>query len=137
MSSVLWLRRDLRPRALPALGAAGDATADDVHVLFVIDPTLWDGAGPVRCGWRAASIRAATESYDGRLTVRVGDPGSEVVAFAREVDADSVHVSAETTPYGARRDERVKRRLGERGIEWVPTGSPYAVGPGRVRNQDG
>ena len=137
MSSVLWLRRDLRRRDLPALGAAADATADDVHVLFVIDPILWEGAGPVRRGWLAASIRAAAESYDGRLTVRVGDPTTTVAAFANEVGAESVHVSAETTPYGARRDDRVRKSLAERGIEWVPTGSPYAVGPGRVRNQDG
>ena len=138
MTSVLWLRRDLRRRDLPALGAAADAAgAGPVHVLFVIDPVLWDGCGAVRRGWLAASVRAAAESYDGRLTVRVGDPASEVPAFAAEVGAGSVHVSAETTPYGARRDEQVRRRLGDHGIEWVPTGSPYAVGPGRVRTQQG
>jgi deoxyribodipyrimidine photolyase len=64
MTSVLWLRRDLRRRDLPALGAAADATEDDVHVLFVIDPVPW-------------------------------------------------------------------------GIDWVATGSPYAVGPGRVTTKDG
>jgi deoxyribodipyrimidine photo-lyase len=136
-SSVLWLRRDLRRRDLPALTAAVDATEDDVHVLFVIDPVLWDRAGPVRRGWLAASIRAAAESYDGRLTVRVGDPLTTVGAFAAEVGAGSVHVSAETTPYGARRDAQVRERLAERDVEWVATGSPYAVGPGRVRTKDG
>ena len=120
MSSVLWLRRDLRRRDLPALGAAADAAGDgEVHVLFVIDPVLWDGCGPVRRGWLAASIRAAAESYDGRLTVRVGDPVTKVGAFAAEVGAGSVHVSAETTPYGAARDARVRDRLGKRGIEWT------------------
>jgi deoxyribodipyrimidine photo-lyase len=137
MSAVLWLRRDLRRRDLPALGAAADATDDDVHVLFVIDPVLWDGAGPVRRGWLAASVRAAAASYDGRLTVRVGEPVTEVAAFAAEVGAGSVHVSAETTPYGVRRDVRVRRRLEEREVEWTATGSPYAVGPGRVRTWDG
>jgi deoxyribodipyrimidine photo-lyase len=137
MSSVLWLRRDLRRRDLPALSAAAHATDDAVHVLFVVDPVLWDGAGPVRRGWLAASIRAAAESYDGRLTVHVGDPVTEVTAFATEVGATSVHVSAETTPYGARRDDRVRDHLAKRGIEWVATGSPYAVGPGRVRTKDG
>jgi len=140
MSSVLWLRRDLRRRDLPALGAAADtaeSSGGDVHVLFVIDPVLWDGCGRVRRGWLAASIRAARDSYDGRLTVRVGDPVTKVSAFAREVGADSVHVSAETTPYGVRRDDRVRERLHERGVEWVATGSPYAVGPGRVRTKDG
>ena len=108
--SVLWLRRDLRRRDLPALGAAADAAGDgDVHVLFVIDPVLWDRCGPVRRGWLAASVRAAAESYDGRLTVRVGDPATKVGAFAAEVGAGSVHVSAETTPYGAARDDRVRR----------------------------
>ena len=137
MNSVLWLRRDLRRRDLPALGAASDATDGEVHVLFVIDPVLWDRAGPVRRGWLSAGIKAAAESYDGRLTVRVGDPVTKVGAFADEVGAGSVHVSAETTPYGVRRDRRVGERLEERGIEWVATGSPYAVGPGRVTTREG
>jgi deoxyribodipyrimidine photo-lyase len=138
MTSVLWLRRDLRRHDLPAFGAAAEASADgDVHVLFVIDRVLWDGCGPARRGWLAASVRAAAASYGGRLTVRVGDPATEVAAFAAEVGADSVHVSAETTPYGAARDERVRARLAERDVEWVPTGSPYAVGPGRVVTRDG
>jgi deoxyribodipyrimidine photo-lyase len=140
-SSVLWLRRDLRRGDLPALGAAADASATDgdgdVHVLFVIDPVLWDVCGPVRRAWLAASIRAAAESYDGRLTVRMGDAGTKIAAFVEEVHAGSVHVSAETTPYGARRDARVRERLTEREIAWVATGSPYAVGPGRVRTKDG
>jgi deoxyribodipyrimidine photo-lyase len=139
-SSVLWLRRDLRRRDLPALAAAADAASSsggEVHVLFVIDPVLWDHCGPVRRGWLAASVRAAAASYDGRLSVRVGDPATKVRAFATEVGAGSVHVSAETTPYGVRRDSRVRDHLAERDVEWVATGSPYAVGPGRVRTREG
>jgi deoxyribodipyrimidine photo-lyase len=138
MTSVLWLRRDLRRGDLPALGVAAEASGEgDVHVLFVIDPVLWDGCGPARRGWLAASVRAAAASYDGRLTVRIGDPATEVPAFAADIGAGSVHVSAETTPYGTARDERVRARLAERDLEWVPTGSPYAVGPGRVVTQGG
>ena len=140
MSSVLWLRRDLRRHDLPALNAAADAadsSVGDVHVLFVLDPLLWDGAGAARRGWLAANVKAAMASYDGRLSVRVGDPVTEVAAFADEVGAGSVHVSAETTPYGTRRDRRVRTRLEEREIEWVATGSPYAVGPGRVTTKEG
>jgi deoxyribodipyrimidine photo-lyase len=138
VTSVIWLRRDLRRRDLPALNAAVEAAdGGDVHVLFVVDPTLWDGCGPVRRGWLAASIRAAAESYDSRLTVRLGDPATEVAAFAHEVGATSVHVSGETTPYGARRDQRVREGLEQREVAWVATGSPYAVGPGRVVNGEG
>ena len=63
------------------------------------------------------------------LTIHHGDP-REVVP--RVADGRRVHVSAETTPYGRRRDEAV----GEQ-VELVATGSPYAVGPGLVRNGSG
>ena len=93
-SSVLWLRRDLRRRDLPALGAAAETTDGDVHVLFVIDPVLWDSCGPARRGWLAASMRAAAESYDGRLTVRVGDPVTQVGGVRRARSAPARSTSA-------------------------------------------
>jgi deoxyribodipyrimidine photo-lyase len=46
-----------------------------------------------------------------------------------------VRISADFTPYGAARDERVERALGE--VPLVRTGSPYAVAPGRVTKADG
>ena len=57
--------------------------------------------------------------------------------LAARVGPSSVHVSRETTPAGRRRDEAVAARLGENGIEWVETGTPYAVGPGLVVNGSG
>ena len=42
-----------------------------------------------------------------------------------------MHVSRETTPAGARRDDAVREALGGE-VEWVETGTPYAVGPGLV-----
>jgi len=121
----MWFRRDLRVRDNPALLAAledGAATA-----LFVVDPAIWSGAGPARRAWLAANVLALAERIP--LTIRHGDP-REVVP--RVADGRRVHVSAETTPYGRRRDEAV----GER-VELVATGSPYAVGPGLVRNGSG
>lgn len=97
--SVLWLRRDLRRGDHPALVAAA-AGGEMVYPLFVIDPVLWDRAGPTRRAWVAASVQAAAESYEGRLSVRFGEPTSTVARFARAVEAASVHVSGETTPYG-------------------------------------
>ncbi|MEP6854926.1 MAG: deoxyribodipyrimidine photo-lyase [Pedococcus sp.] len=137
-ASILWLRRDLRRGDLPALGAAA-AAADGgaVLVLFVLDPALWDGAGPVRRAWLAATLEAAREAYDGRLCLRVGDPSTVVPAVAAQVGATSVHVSRETTPAGVRRDRAVASTLSEAGVDWVETGTPYAVGPGSVRNGTG
>lgn len=136
MPALLWLRRDLRLGDHPALLAAVDAAEDELAVLFVVDPALWHGAGPVRRAWLAATVRALEEDLDGRLVVRHGQPAQVVPALARELGAGSVHVTRETTPAGVRRDRAVAGALPE-GTAWVETGTPYAVGPGLVRNQDG
>ncbi len=121
----MWFRRDLRVRDNPALLAALEE--GPVQALFVVDPVLWDGAGPSRRAWLAANVLALAERIP--LTIRHGDPREVVPRVAGE---RRVHVSAETTPYGSRRD----RAVGE-AVELVATGSPYAVGPGRVLNGSG
>lgn len=140
-SSILWLRRDLRRGDLPALGAAhAAATADgqgEVAVVFVLDPALWGGAGDARRAWLAESLKAVDAAYEGRLCVREGDPVDVVPALAHELGATSVHVSRETTPAGRRRDRKVAAALGGAGVDWVETGTPYAVGPGSVLNGSG
>lgn len=138
MTSVLWLRRDLRRRDHPALLAARDAAGDgDLVVTFVVDPALWDGGGAVRRAWLAANLKALDEAFDGAVTFLHGDPRRVVPALAERVGASSVHVTRETTPSGARRDGRVREALEGQGVEWVETGTPYAVGPGLVVNGSG
>ena len=132
MSALLWLRRDLRRRDLPALGAAAAAAPDGVAVAFVVDPEFFDTAGAAPRAWLARTLRALSETYDGRLCVRLGDPVTVIPALAAETGATSVHVSTETEPGGAARDERVRAALATRGVAWVETGSPYAVTPGRL-----
>jgi deoxyribodipyrimidine photo-lyase len=48
-----------------------------------------------------------------------------------------VHVSADFSPFGVRRDALVAERLGAEGISLNATGSPYLVSPGRVTKDDG
>ena len=124
-SSVMWFRRDLRVRDNPALLAALDEGT--TTALFVLDPAIWSGAGAARRAWLAANVLALAEKIP--LTIHHGDP-REVVP--RVADGRRVHVSAETTPYGRRRDDAVGAQ-----VELVATGSPYAVGPGLVRNGSG
>ena len=135
MTSILWLRRDLRRGDHPALAAA--AETGPVLPLFVLDPQFFDDAGPVRQAWLARTLRALDDVYDGRLCLRRGDPAEVVPELAAELKAGSVHVSTETEPDGAARDDRVRRALAERDIELVATGSPYAVTPGRILNKEG
>lgn len=131
MPQILWFRRDLRLDDNPALMVACES-ADRVLPVFVLDPALLDagrvGSGPI--DRMLASLAALQEQTGGALVIRSGDPAEVIASLADEVGADRVHVSAETTPYGRRRDDRVARALGD--VELVETGSPYAIGPGRV-----
>lgn len=137
MTSILWLRRDLRRSDHPALLAARDASDGDLVVAYVIDPALWSKAGAVRRAWLAATLEATREEFDGALTLLWGDPGSVIPDLAARTGATSVHVTRETTPFGRRRDESVAATLSAAGVEWVETGTPYAVGPGLVQNLSG
>ena len=133
MAAVHWFRRDLRTRDNPALLAA--SAHGPVLPLFVLDPQLWQPSGSVRRAYLADSL--ATLSRDVPLQVAEGDHVRRVLAAAREVGADEVHISADYGPYGARRDAEVEAALAEHGIALVRTGSPYAVAPGRVTTQQG
>ena len=137
-TSILWLRRDLRRADHPALDAAAEAAdGGRVHVVFVLDPAFFDHAGPVRQAWLAHTLEAAREAYDGRLTIRAGEPVEVIAALARELGAGSVHVSRETEPAGHARDVAVADALRGGHVAWVETGSPYAVTPGRVVSGQG
>ena len=136
---VWWLRRDLRVADHPALLTAADGGA--VVPLFVLDPALWAAAGAPRQARLLASLRSLDadlrDRYAVSLVVRVGSPLTVVPALATEVGAVAVHVTAETTPYGRRRDTAVRAALNAQGRELVATGTAYAIGPGTVRTGGG
>ncbi|HEX2892640.1 MAG TPA: deoxyribodipyrimidine photo-lyase [Marmoricola sp.] len=134
-TDVLWFRRDLRLSDHPALTSA--AASGEVVGLFVVDPQLWARGGPARRAWVAASVAALRDATDGALVVRAGDPAVVVPEVAAAVGATTVHVSAETTPGGRRRDAQVAAALAEQGAVGQPDGSPYAVMPGSVRTGQG
>src|SRR4051794_17983757 len=136
VTSVLWLRRDLRLDDHPALHEA--AKDGPVLALFVLDPVLLGPAGPARLTFLYRTLRALDadlRSHGGRLVLRRGDPVRIVPRLVREAGAGSVHVSADFGPYGAARDAAVAAALGD--VPLVRTGSPYAVSPGRVTKADG
>jgi deoxyribodipyrimidine photo-lyase len=134
-TSIMWFRRDLRLNDHPALLAAVEHAA---HVLpvFVLDPALL-GHGSPRTQRLLASLTSLSKDTRGALVIRTGDPVDVIPRLAREVGAEQVHVTRETTPYGRRRDEKVAAALADDGRELVATGTPYAVGPGRILNQSG
>ncbi|MER7072844.1 deoxyribodipyrimidine photo-lyase [Terrabacter sp. NPDC000476] len=134
-TAILWFRRDLRLHDHPALLAAL-GSADEVLPVFVVDPRLLDTAVP-RSQRLVASLRSLAADTRDALVVRRGDPVDVIPRLARQVGARQVHVTRETTPFGAARDRAVERVLADDDRELVATGTPYAVGPGIVLNGSG
>ncbi len=135
-TALLWFRRDLRLSDNPALVDAV-ASADTVVGVFCLDPRLLGPAGDVRRAFLYESLRALSASMEGNLVVRSGDPTDVIASLAVEVDAASVHVAADFGPYGRRRDDAVAAAVSDAGVEFVRTGSPYAVEPGSVFTKSG
>jgi deoxyribodipyrimidine photo-lyase len=135
MTSVLWLRRDLRLHDHPALHEA--ARSAPVLVLFVLDDALLRPAGAPRIAFLLRTLRALATDLDeagGQLVVRSGAPSEIVAQVVAECGATSVHVSADFGPYGRARDLEVEVALGD--VPLVRTGSAYAISPGRVLKGD-
>ncbi|MFE6614623.1 cryptochrome/photolyase family protein [Amycolatopsis sp. NPDC057786] len=133
---VLWFRRDLR---LGDHAALLEASKHSKHVLalYVLDDALLNPSGAPRVAFLHGCLKALDDQLGGRLMLVKGHPAEQVVKAAREVGAAAVHVSADTGPYGRRRDDEVKKALAENDIAWVETGSSYAITPGRVVKPDG
>jgi deoxyribodipyrimidine photo-lyase len=135
--ALLWFRRDLRLSDHPALLAAIDAAGPGGTVLpvFVLDDRLWRPSGAPRRRFLLECLSDLDDALDGALVLRRGDPADVLPRLVDETEATSVHVSADTGPYGRARDAAVERALDD--VPLVRTGSPYAITPGRVTKADG
>jgi deoxyribodipyrimidine photo-lyase len=138
--AIWWVRRDFRLHDNPALRAAVDA-GGPILPLFVLDPVLLRSPGKGRGPWLRASLAALDADLRSGgglgLTVVHGAPANEVLRIAREAGAERVHISTDFAPYGRRRDAAVERSLADHGFELQRTGSPYAVAPGTLHNEEG
>jgi deoxyribodipyrimidine photo-lyase len=140
MPAVLWFRRDLRVADHPAILEAARAarvTGGGVAALFVLDDRLLASSGAPRVAYLLDSLRSLNGALGGNLTVLRGDPSVVVPELARDVAAETVHVSADFSPFGRRRDAGVEKALEADGRHLVRTGSPYAIGPGTLHTGSG
>jgi deoxyribodipyrimidine photo-lyase len=112
-TAIVLFTRDLRVHDHPALHAACQR-AEVVVPLFVFDDAILGSrhAAPNRVAHLHAAVRelrSALKDRGGELVVRRGDPVAEVAALAREVGADELHLSAEVSGFGRRREDRLRR----------------------------
>ncbi|MGI9124481.1 MAG: cryptochrome/photolyase family protein [Mycobacterium sp.] len=135
-TSLLWFRRDLRLRDLPPLLQASEGGAD-VLACFVLDPRLEASSGPRRLQFLGDSLREIDDALNGRLLITRGRPDQRIPQICAAIGAASVHISADFSPFGARRDGAVAEALSAAQVPLVATGSPYLVSPGRVTKDYG
>ena len=137
---MLWFRRDLRVHDNPALVAAAEAAwgAGDGNVVPVvlIDPALWPTWGPAKQAYLIDSLTSLDAALGGNLVIRHGKAQDVIPAIAKEFQANSVHCAADYSGYGIARDNEIAATLEKSGIDFVKTGSGYAVAPGRVTKDD-
>ncbi|MGW4808730.1 cryptochrome/photolyase family protein [Kitasatospora sp. NPDC004272] len=132
--AIVLFTQDLRLHDNPALHAARTG-ADQVVPLFVTDPAVTAAgfAAPNRTAFLAgclADLDANLRRAGGRLLVREGDTAEQTAKLAAETGAAAVHVAAGVSGYARRREQRLRRALGDR--LRVHEGSLTAVPPGAV-----
>ena len=131
MTSILWLRRDLRLHDHPALEAAR-ADSEGMVPVFCFDDGLLRGrhaSGPrtqfmLEC---LTELDERLQDRGSRLFLRHGPPVRELVQLARDTGADAVHVSADVGPFARRRDATVKRALAEIDVDFVAHPGLFAI----------
>jgi len=136
---VVLLNRDLRLHDHPALAEAV-RRADSVVPLFVVDDALLASgfAVPNRAAFLGdclSDLRSTLRERGGDLVVRKGDPVTEALRLATQVDAEAVHVTADVTGFARRREQRLTREAAERvevvtfpGVSVVPADEVFTGG---------
>ena len=130
MTSLLWLRRDLRLHDHPALEAA--RRDDRMIPVFCFDDGLLAGrhaSGP-RTQFLLECLKELDQALRGRgsrLFVRHGPPERELATLAAQANADTLHLSVDVGPFARRRQSEVKRALEGTSVEVVPHPGLFAV----------
>ena len=140
-TAVVWFRRDLRVRDLPALAYAC-REHERVVALFVFDPALLGGRfrSHARTAWLLGCLEALDgelRARGGRLVLRHGCPETEVRRVAADVGADTVHVSDDVTGFARARDARVEQALGRDAVKLVRHPGLYVADLPAIRTAAG
>jgi len=131
-TAIVLFNRDLRVHDHPALAAACER-AGQVVPLFVLDPSVPEGARHGFLLRSLADLRASLRQRGGDLVVRHGDVVAETMKLAGEVGAAAIHASADVSSLARRREARL---AGER-IEFLRFPGVTVVPPDALRPSGG
>lgn len=122
MTTLCWLRRDLRLHDHPALSAALEDGG--THLVFVFDNVILNALkdkNDRRITFIMDSLKeieATLHKNGSSLFIRFGNPEIEIPALAKELKAKSVFCNRDYEPYAKTRDQAVAKKLSDLGIEF-------------------
>jgi len=112
MTSLWWIRRDLRLTDNPALQSALEVGA--VIPVFILDPHLLSRPAPKRQAFLFNGLRALDADLQKRgsyLVVRHGESLEELRSLLAETGAATIFAEEDYTPYAQKRDTKIAREL--------------------------
>jgi deoxyribodipyrimidine photo-lyase len=140
-AGVVLFTCDLPVHDQPALAAAA-ARCDQVIPLFVLDEAILAGscASANRVAFLLDSLRDLDGSLRDRgagLIVRRGNVVEQALRVARRFGAGSIDMSADATPYAARRRAKLARACARERIELREHTGVSVLAPGAITPADG
>ena len=111
MTSIWWIRRDLRLTDNPALHSALEA--GEVIPLFILDPAF-SSQSPRRRNFLYEGLHALDKDLRARssyLVLRSGPPLEVLRQLLAETNAAAIYAEADFTPYARQRDAEIARHL--------------------------
>jgi deoxyribodipyrimidine photo-lyase len=107
MTSIWWIRRDLRLADNPALDSALEA--GDVVPVFILDPAF-SSSSPRRKNFLYEGLSVLDKDLRARnsyLVIRKGQPIDVLRQLIQEIKASTIFAEEDYTPYASKRDSRV------------------------------
>ena len=132
-----WHRTDLRPSDNLALVTPDD---DQVLPVYVFDPRVLEHAAPPRVAFVLDSLDALRNWYRQResdLVVVRGHAPDELARLVDDYDADSVSWAQAYSGLGRRRDDRVRERLADAGVDAHVVHDHLHHEPGSITTNEG
>jgi deoxyribodipyrimidine photo-lyase len=138
---VVLFTCDLRVHDQPALAAAA-ARCDQVIALFVLDQAILAGScsSPNRIAFLLDCLRDLDGSLRERgagLIVRRGDVVEQALRVTRRFGAHSIDMSADATPYAAKRRAALTRACAQHRIELREHAGVSVLAPGAITPANG
>lgn len=122
MSSLCWVRRDLRLHDHAALSKA--TTDGETTIVFIFDSLILDklkDKNDSRLTFIYQSLQEMekeVQKHKSSIIIRYGDPVDIIPALAKELKVSQVYCNRDYEPYAKERDIKVGKKLVAMGIEF-------------------